>query len=127
MQRSPVVSILSVFQQFFFRRWLSSLEATKWLFNISSLMKTALLVVKAIGQDRQHVVVHCSDGWDRTTQVVALAELLLDPFYRTIKVSLQVETIMVQGEKKWVFSTALRKKITWQIAGKNITLTAGNV
>jgi protein tyrosine/serine phosphatase len=33
------------------------------------------------------VVVHCSDGWDRTPQIVALAKVLLDPFYRTIEVS----------------------------------------
>uniref|UniRef100_A0A453RRB2 Myotubularin phosphatase domain-containing protein n=1 Tax=Aegilops tauschii subsp. strangulata TaxID=200361 RepID=A0A453RRB2_AEGTS len=25
----------------------------------------------------------CSDGWDRTTQLIALACLLLDPYYRT--------------------------------------------
>jgi myotubularin-related protein 3/4 len=66
--------------------WLASLEATNWLSHISSLIKTALAVAKAVEQERQHVVVHCSDGWDRTPQVVALAELLLDPFYRTIKV-----------------------------------------
>jgi len=29
------------------------------------------------------VVVHCSHGWDRTSQVAALAQLLLDPYFRT--------------------------------------------
>jgi len=31
------------------------------------------------------ILVHCSDGWDRTSQIVALTELLLDPYYRTLK------------------------------------------
>ena len=30
-------------------------------------------------------VVHCSDGWDRTSQTCAVAQLLLDPYYRTIQ------------------------------------------
>jgi myotubularin-related protein 6/7/8 len=29
--------------------------------------------------------VHCSDGWDRTSQVAALAQLILDEYYRTIE------------------------------------------
>jgi hypothetical protein len=29
-------------------------------------------------------VVHCSDGWDRTSQLSATAQLLLDPYYRTV-------------------------------------------
>ncbi|EKF30469.1 hypothetical protein MOQ_005717 [Trypanosoma cruzi marinkellei] len=31
------------------------------------------------------VIVNCSDGWDRTTQVCALTELLLDPYFRTVE------------------------------------------
>ena len=31
------------------------------------------------------VVVHCSDGWDRTPQLTALAMMLLDSYYRTLK------------------------------------------
>ena len=31
------------------------------------------------------VVVHCSDGWDRTPQLTALAMLMLDSYYRTLQ------------------------------------------
>lgn len=31
-------------------------------------------------------LVHCSDGWDRTPQVVSLAKIILDPYYRTMEV-----------------------------------------
>jgi hypothetical protein len=32
------------------------------------------------------VLVHCSDGWDRTAQLVSLAQLMLEPYFRTIEV-----------------------------------------
>ena len=31
------------------------------------------------------LVVHCSDGWDRTSQTCSLAQLILDGYYRTIQ------------------------------------------
>jgi len=31
------------------------------------------------------VLTHCSDGWDRTSQMVSLAEMILDPYYRTFE------------------------------------------
>ena len=34
--------------------------------------------------DNNSVLIHCSDGWDRTSQLSALTQILLDPFYRTI-------------------------------------------
>lgn len=68
--------------------WLSALEGTKWLQHLSLLLKASLLVVNAVDRDRRPVLVHCSDGWDRTPQIVALSKLLLDPFYRTIQVFL---------------------------------------
>ncbi|KAI0989381.1 hypothetical protein GJ496_003593 [Pomphorhynchus laevis] len=31
-----------------------------------------------------NILVHCSDGWDRTSQVCSLVQLMIDPFSRTI-------------------------------------------
>ena len=31
------------------------------------------------------VLVHCSDGWDRTAQLTSLAMLMLDSHYRTLR------------------------------------------
>ena len=33
---------------------------------------------------RTSVVVHCSDGWDRTSQLTSLSMMLLDSYYRTL-------------------------------------------
>lgn len=78
--RSSDVSAVSVCS------WLSALESTKWLQHLSLMLKAALLVVNAVDRDYRPVLVHCSDGWDRTPQIVALSKLLLDPYYRTIEV-----------------------------------------
>lgn len=42
------------------------------------------------------VVVHCSDGWDRTAQLTSLAMLMLDSYYRTIR---GFEVLL---EKEWL-------------------------
>jgi hypothetical protein len=34
----------------------------------------------------------CSDGWDRTTQLISVASILLDPYYRTFQ-GFQVTTL----------------------------------
>ena len=65
--------------------WLTGLENTKWLQHLSLLLKSAMIIVNTI-EEGHPVVVHCTDGWDRTPQLVALAELMLDPYYRTIEV-----------------------------------------
>lgn len=72
--------------------WLSALEGTKWLQHLSLLLKASLLVVNAVDRDSRPVLVHCSDGWDRTPQIVALSKLLLDPYYRTIEVRMRAHS-----------------------------------
>ncbi|KDR18504.1 myotubularin-related protein 3-like isoform X3 [Zootermopsis nevadensis] len=77
-------------------KWFSQLEGTHWLHHMSGLLRAAVTVASAIEHEERPVLVHCSDGWDRTPQIVALAELLLDPYYRTI------DGFQVLCEREWL-------------------------
>ena len=63
--------------------WLPRLSASGWLGHIRLVLGSALEVALVV-HDGAHALVHCSDGWDRTSQICALAQLLQDPFFRTI-------------------------------------------
>uniref|UniRef100_A0A665U6S8 phosphatidylinositol-3,5-bisphosphate 3-phosphatase n=1 Tax=Echeneis naucrates TaxID=173247 RepID=A0A665U6S8_ECHNA len=76
--------------------WLSALESTRWLQHLSVMLKAATLVCSAVEREGRPVLVHCSDGWDRTPQIVALAKILLDPYYRTL------EGFQVLVETEWL-------------------------
>uniref|UniRef100_A0A8D1MJT4 phosphatidylinositol-3,5-bisphosphate 3-phosphatase n=1 Tax=Sus scrofa TaxID=9823 RepID=A0A8D1MJT4_PIG len=76
--------------------WLSALESTKWLQHLSVMLKAAVLVANTVDREGRPVLVHCSDGWDRTPQIVALAKILLDPYYRTL------EGFQVLVESDWL-------------------------
>ncbi|XP_061904235.1 myotubularin-related protein 4 isoform X2 [Entelurus aequoreus] len=76
--------------------WLSALESTRWLQHLSVMLKAATLVCSSVEREGRPVLVHCSDGWDRTPQIVALAKILLDPYYRTL------EGFQVLVETEWL-------------------------
>lgn len=64
--------------------FLSSLESSGWMKHIRAILDTSNFIAQAVNKGIS-VVVHCSDGWDRTAQVCSVAALMLDPYYRTIK------------------------------------------
>jgi hypothetical protein len=64
--------------------WFQLIHDTKWLHHLSLILKGAIRIALHL-ESGDPVLVHCSDGWDRTSQLVALSQLLLDPFYRTIE------------------------------------------
>ncbi|KAG9282216.1 myotubularin-related protein 8 isoform X1 [Astyanax mexicanus] len=76
--------------------YLTGLENSGWLRHIKAVMDAGVFLAKAVGDEGASVLVHCSDGWDRTAQVCSLACILLDPYYRTIK------GLMVLIEKEWI-------------------------
>lgn len=63
----------------------SALGDSGWLMHVHNVLAGAAWVAARITHEGASVLVHCSDGWDRTTQVVALAEIMLDPYYRTFR------------------------------------------
>jgi myotubularin-related protein 3/4 len=76
--------------------WYSLLERTLWLQHMSGLLAANIIVLHAIERNNRPVLVHCSDGWDRTPQICATAQLCLDPYYRTI------DGFRVLVEKEWL-------------------------
>ncbi|XP_055914062.1 myotubularin-related protein 3 isoform X3 [Eupeodes corollae] len=76
--------------------WLGLLEKSMWLQHLSGLLAASVTICHAIEKKGRPVLVHCSDGWDRTPQLVATAQLCLDPFYRT------VEGFRILVEREWL-------------------------
>ncbi|KAG7218444.1 hypothetical protein INR49_020369, partial [Caranx melampygus] len=75
--------------------WLSSLESTHWLEHVKLVLSGAIQVADKVSSGNS-VVVHCSDGWDRTAQLTSLAMLMLDSHYRTLR------GFQVLIEKEWI-------------------------
>lgn len=74
----------------------NSLTKTQWLHRLSIVLQSVDRIIKSVHLNNTNVVIHCSDGWDRTSQVSALSQLCLDPYYRT------TEGFMVLIEKEWI-------------------------
>eukprot|EP00462_Mataza_sp_D1_P005870 CAMPEP_0175121258 /NCGR_PEP_ID=MMETSP0087-20121206/1070_1 /TAXON_ID=136419 /ORGANISM="Unknown Unknown, Strain D1" /LENGTH=1057 /DNA_ID=CAMNT_0016402783 /DNA_START=17 /DNA_END=3190 /DNA_ORIENTATION=+ len=63
----------------------SQLSDSKWLRHVRLVLQGANSIANDISarEEVKGVLVHCSDGWDRTAQLCALSQVLLDPFFRT--------------------------------------------
>ncbi|MCJ1284105.1 hypothetical protein MMC26_003436 [Xylographa opegraphella] len=72
------------------------LAKSGWIKHIANMLDGAGLIARQVGLQHSHVLIHCSDGWDRTSQLSALSQLCLDPYYRTM------EGFIVLVEKDWL-------------------------
>jgi hypothetical protein len=64
--------------------FLSKLEGAGWLNEVRKVLQSSVRMCTLVEKEGLSVLNHCSDGWDRTAQMCALAELLMDPHYRTL-------------------------------------------
>jgi hypothetical protein len=76
--------------------WLRNLDASSWFSFLVKILRAAVKIVYTVAYEERSVLVHCSDGWDRTSQLTSMSLLMLDPYYRTIR------GFMVLVEKEWL-------------------------
>ena len=70
-------------QQLSVTDFIKAVDSSGWLRHLKAIYDCGEFVAKSVA-DGISCVVHCSDGWDRTAQTVSIAQLILDPYYRTI-------------------------------------------
>ena len=66
-----------------------------WFDCIAKILAGAGEIVQSL-KEGNNTLIHCSDGWDRTSQLAALVELIMDPYFRSI------EGFFVLIEKEWI-------------------------
>ena len=74
-----------------------TLQRSNWLKHIANMLDGVSLIARQVGLQHSHVLIHCSDGWDRTSQLSSLSQLCLDPYFR------KLDGIMVLVEKDWLY------------------------
>ena len=81
---NKIYSLLKSNNFYMNKKFLSNFENSGWPNFIYGIIQASINIASAV-KEGYSVLVHCSDGWDRASQVTAFSQLLIDPFYRTIK------------------------------------------
>lgn len=72
------------------------IENSEWLQQLQNIMQLSGAVVDLLDLQGSTVAICLEDGWDITAQVSSIAQLCLDPHYRTI------EGFRALVEKEWI-------------------------
>jgi hypothetical protein len=71
------------------------IHESKWFEQLQTIINVSNIIVDRL-EEFSSVIVALEEGWDFTSQVTSLAELFLDPYYRTI------EGFSVLVEREWL-------------------------
>eukprot|EP00916_Digyalum_oweni_P020238 GHVL01033764.1.p1 GENE.GHVL01033764.1~~GHVL01033764.1.p1 ORF type:complete len:466 (+),score=74.97 GHVL01033764.1:531-1928(+) len=75
-------SVKNVDHDSFGGKWWSQLESSHWYDHVGSLLAATKRITNELSEGRP-VLTHCSEGWDRTSQLCALSMICVDQYYRT--------------------------------------------
>lgn len=73
-----------------------TIENLEWFEQLKTILDCANNIVNRIDTQGQSVLLAIEDGWDLTPQITSIAQLCLDPYYRTF------EGFRVLIEKEWI-------------------------
>lgn len=85
--RSSLAKIYQMLKEKDFRetkKFHSSFESSGWPEFIYGIIKSSTEIALSVKQGYS-CLIHCSDGWDRASQLTAFSQMLVDPYYRTIR------------------------------------------
>ena len=66
------------------KKFLSNFENSNWPNFIYGIIRASINIASSVRKGYS-VLIHCSDGWDRCPQLTAFSQLLVDPYFRTIR------------------------------------------
>lgn len=64
---------------------MSKLEKTNYLLKLDVILRSGNLVARIVSERKQCVLIHCETGTQGSALVSAVAQVFLDPFYRTFE------------------------------------------
>ena len=94
------------------KSFFANFENSGWPSFIFGIILASINIASAVRKGYS-VLIHCSDGWDRCSQLTAFSQLLIDPYFRTIKgyMTLIEKDFLSFGHqfKKWILFKRRKK------------------